>query len=123
AQLPAGKHRFEHVGGVHRALGGAGTYECVELVEEGDDLALGGGDLLENGLEPLLELPPVLGSGDHGPEIEGDDPLVLQTFGDVPGGNPAGEPLDVRGLAHSGLTDQHGVVLGAPGKNLDDPAG
>ena len=52
--------------GVHGALGRAGADDGVHLVDEGDDLALGVGDLLEHGLEPLLELAAVLGAGDHG---------------------------------------------------------
>src|SRR5207253_129962 len=60
AELAPGEHRLDHVAGVDRALGAAGAHDRVELVDEGDDLALGVGDLLENGLEPLLELAPVL---------------------------------------------------------------
>ena len=40
AQLAAGEHRLEQVGGVHRALGGAGAHDRVQLVEEQDHLAL-----------------------------------------------------------------------------------
>ena len=65
AQLAAGQQRLDHVAGVHRPLGRAGADDRVQLVDEGDDLALGVGDLLEDGLEPLLELAPVLGPGDH----------------------------------------------------------
>src|SRR3954463_6403273 len=42
--------------------GGAGADERVELVDEEDDQPLGAGALLEHGLEPLLELAPVLGA-------------------------------------------------------------
>ena len=59
-QLAAGEHRLEHVAGVHRALGLAGADDRVQLVDERDDLAVGGLDLLEDGLEPLLELAAVL---------------------------------------------------------------
>ena len=41
AQLTAGEHRLEDVGGVHRALGVAGAEHGVQLVDEQDDLALG----------------------------------------------------------------------------------
>ena len=44
----------------------------VQLVDERDDLALGVGDLLEHGLQPLLELAAVLGPGHHGAEVERD---------------------------------------------------
>ena len=51
--------------GVHRALGRAGADDGVQLVDEQDDLALGVLDLLEDGLEPLLELAAELGAGDQ----------------------------------------------------------
>jgi hypothetical protein len=54
-QLAAGQHRLEDAGGVDRALGGAGTDEGVDLVDEQDDVAAGG-DLLEDLLEALLEV-------------------------------------------------------------------
>ena len=60
AQLAAREHRLEQVGGVDRALGGARADDRVQLVDEQDDLALGVGDLLEHGLEPVLELAAVL---------------------------------------------------------------
>ena len=40
AQLATREHRLEQVGGVHRALGGAGADDRVQLVEEQDDGAL-----------------------------------------------------------------------------------
>ena len=42
AQLAAGQHRLEHVAGVHGALAaGARADDGVQLVDEGDDLAVG----------------------------------------------------------------------------------
>ncbi len=58
AQLAPGQHGLDHVAGVHGALGTAGSDDRVQLIDEGDHLAFGVGDLLEHGLEPLLELPP-----------------------------------------------------------------
>ena len=65
AQLAAGEHRLDHVAGVHRALGAAGADDGVDLVDERDDLAGRVGDLLEHGLQPLLELAAVLRAGEH----------------------------------------------------------
>ena len=76
AQLAAGEHRLEQVGGVDRALGGAGADDRVQLVDEQDHLAAGLGDLLEDGLEPLLELAAVLGAGDERADVERDDAPV-----------------------------------------------
>ncbi len=80
------------------------------------------GDLPEHGLEPVLELAAVLGAGDHGAEVEGDQPLVLEPLGHVAAHDALGQPLDDGRLAHAGLADQHGVVLGAPRQHLHDAA-
>ncbi len=120
-QLAAGQHRLDHVAGVHRALTGrAGADDGVQLVDERDDLTVGLGDLLEDGLEPLLELAAVLRAGDHRAEVERDDLLVAQRLGHVTGHDALSEALDDRGLADAGLADQHGVVLGAPRQHLHD---
>ena len=78
AQLAAGERRLEHVAGIHGALGGAGTHDGVQLVDEEDDAAVGGGDLLEHRLEPILELAAVLGARDHRAEVEGHQPPVAE---------------------------------------------
>ena len=122
AQLAAGEHGLEHVGCRDRALAAAGAHEGVQLVDEGDDLALGVVDLLEHGLEPLLELAAVLGAGDERGQVERDEPLALERVGDIARDDALGEPLDHGGLADAGFPDQHGVVLGAPGEHLADPA-
>ena len=121
-QLAAGQHRLEHVGRIHRALaGGAGADDGVQLVDEGDDLSVGILDLLEDGLEPLLEFAAVLRAGDHRTHVERDQPLVPERFRHVAGHHPLRETLDHRGLADARLADQHRVVLGPAGQHLDDP--
>src|SRR5690606_27524178 len=94
----------------------------VHCVEERDELAFGLPARLEYALEPLLELAAVLGPGDHRAEIESDDALVLQTLGNVAGGDPTGETLDDGGLADTRLADEDRVVLGPPRQDLDDTA-
>ena len=111
-QLAAGEHRLEQVGGVHRALGRARADDGVQLVDEQDDPAVGVLDLLEDGLEPLLELAAELRPGDQRAEVERDDPLVLEPLGDVAADDALGEALDDGRLADAGLADQDRVVLG-----------
>ena len=120
AQLASGQHRLEDVAGVHGAVtAGACADDGVELVDEGDDLAVGLLDLVEHRLEALLELAAELGAGDHGREIECDETLVLQALGHVALGDTSGETLGDGGLADAGLTDEHRVVLGPTGQDLD----
>ena len=86
------------------------------------DLALGGADLAEHGLQPLLELAAVLGAGEQRADVERPDAAALQALGHVAGDDALGEALDDRGLADAGLADQHGVVLRAAREHLDDAA-
>ncbi len=46
-------------------------------------LALGGLDLGQYRLEALFELAPIFGACHHRPQVEGNDPATLQTFGNV----------------------------------------
>ena len=121
-QLAASEHRLQHVRRVDRTLGGTGADNRMELVDEEDDLALGVGDLLQNGLQALLELAAIFRARDEGAHVEADDPLVLQPFGHVAAHDAAGQALDDRRLANAGLADQHGIVLRAPGQHLDHAA-
>ena len=122
AQLAAGEGGLSMFEASIDALGGARAHHGVQLVDEEDDVALGLLDLLEHGLQPVLELAAVLGAGDEGAEVEGDHALVLERLGHVAAHDALGEALDDRGLAHAGLADEHRVVLGAAGEHLDHAA-
>ena len=122
AQLAARERGLEHVGGVHRALGRARADERVQLVDEQDDLALRLLDLLEHGLQPVLELAAVLGARDQRAEVERDHALVLERLRDVALHDALREALDDRGLADARLADQHRVVLGAARQHLHHAA-
>ena len=77
--------------------------------------------LAQHGLQPLLELAAVLRAGHQGAHVEGEDGPVAQPFRHVAPGDPLGQALDDGGLADAGVADQHRVVLGLPGQDLDDP--
>jgi hypothetical protein len=91
----------------------------VQLVDEEDDLALGLDDLLEGGLEPLLELAAELRARDHAGQVERDEAGAVQRLRDVAGVDAQGQALGDRGLADAGLADQDGVVLAPAGEDLD----
>ena len=119
-QLAAGEQGLEDRGGVDRALGGTGTDEGVDLVDEDDDVAARA-DLLRDLLEALLEVTAVARAGDERAEVERVELLVLQRLGHVVLDDRLGEALDDGGLADAGLADQDGVVLGAARQDLHDP--
>ncbi len=119
-QLAAREGRFEDVARVHRAaLTGAGAHDRVQLVDEDDQFGGVRADLVDDGGEPLLEVAPVTGPGDHTGQIQGDHPAPGQHIGHVTVGDALGQPLHDRGLADTRLTDQYRVVLATPGEHLD----
>ena len=107
------------VAGVHGALGLTRPHDGVQLIDEQDDPALGLLHLVEDSLQPLLKLAPVLGSGHQTAHIQGEDGLVLQRAGHVPLDDPLGQSLGDSGFAYAGLADEDGVILGFPGQDTD----
>ncbi len=94
----------------------------MHLVDEENNAPLGLGDLLQHGLEPLLELAAIFGSGDQRAHVQRHDLLVAQGTGHVTFDDALRQSFGNGGLAHARLADQHWVVLAAPAQNLDDAA-
>src|SRR5581483_7724190 len=118
-QLAAGQRWLQDVGGVDRALGSASADQRVELVDEEHAVARVL-DLLDDLLEPLLELAAVLRAGDERADVERQQPLALERLRDVAGDDLLRQALDDRRLADARLPDQRRVVLGPPREDLDD---
>ena len=118
-QLAARQHRLEDRGGVDGALGGARADQRVDLVDEQDDVAPRA-DLLEDLLQPLLEVAAVAAARHQGAEVERVELLARQRLGHLVGHDALGQALDDGGLAHAGLADEDGVVLGAARQDLHD---
>ena len=121
-QFAPGQGRFEHIGGIHGAFGGTGADQGVDLVDKEDDLAGPFFNFLENGLQAVLKLAPVLCSCDQGAEVQGNDLLAFQGGRDIAVDDPLGQPLDNGGFADPGFADENGIVFGPSREHLDDPA-
>ena len=119
---PRASDGLQQIAGVHRALGFAGADERVHLVDEQDDVARRLLDLVEHALQPLLELAAIFGAGDQRPEVERQQPLVLDAVGHVAVGDAQRQALGDGGLADARLADQHRVVLGPARQHLDGAA-
>ena len=94
--------------------------ERVQLVDE-EDRVVGVAQLLDDLLEPLLELAAVLGAGHQRADVEGQDALVQQRLGHVAGDDAMGQALGDGRLADAGLADEGRVVLRPARQDLDDP--
>ena len=118
-QLAARKRRLQQVGGIHRAIGLAGTDQRMHLVDEQDDLAAFGLDLVEHGLQALLELAAILCTGNQRAHIERHQLLVLQALRHIAVDDAQSKTFCDRRLADAGFTDQDRVVLGPARQDLD----
>src|SRR5262249_10642677 len=87
-----------------------------------DDLPLRVLDLVEDGLQALLELAAVLRPCDQRADVERPHALALQPFGNVARDDALREPFGDRRLADARISDQDGVVLRSARQHLDDAA-
>jgi hypothetical protein len=94
----------------------------VHLVDEQDDLPFRALNLVEHAFQPLLELAAIFGAGDQAAHVERHQRAVLQRIGHVAIGDAQREAFGDRGLADARFADQHRVVLGAAGEDLDGAA-
>ena len=94
----------------------------MQLINEQDDLALGGFDFLQHGFQPLLEFAAEFRARDQRAEVQREDGAILEVVRHIAADDTLGKPLGDGGLADAGLTDQAGIVLGFTGQNTDDMA-
>ena len=113
AQLAARERGLEHVRRVNRAFGCARADERVQLIYEEDDLALRVFNLFEDGLQAVFELAAVLRAREHRAEVESDETLVAERFGNVAGDDALRETFDDCRLADARLADEHGIIFGS----------
>src|SRR5262249_46282875 len=112
-KLASSEHRLEHVRRVHRTFGGARADYGMQFVDEQNDPAFRVRDLLEDRLQPFLELAAGLCPRHEGAHVERDDLLVLQSFRDVAPDNASREAFDDGGLTDAWFTDEHWIVFRA----------
>ena len=79
-------------------------------------------DLVEHGLQPLLELAAIFRAGDQRAHVERQQLLVADRLRHVAVDDAQRQALDDRRLADAGLADQHRIVLGAARQHLDRAA-
>ena len=121
-QLATRQRRLEQVRGVHGAVSLSGADQGMHLVDEQDDAAIRGCDLVQHGLQPLLELAAVFRAGDQRAHVEREQLLVFQAVRHVAVDDAQRQAFDDGGLADAGLADQHRIVLGAAGEDLNGAA-
>ncbi len=89
----------------------------MDLVDEDQHVA-GPAQLVDQLLHALLELAAELRAGHQRRHVERIEPLAGNRVGHLARRDAQGQPLDDGTLAHSGLAQQHGVVLATAREDL-----
>ena len=118
-QLAARQRRLQEVRGVHAAFAGARANQRVHLVDEQDDLPIGIFHLVDHGLQAFLEFAAIFRTRNQRAHVKRHQRAALEAVGHIAIGDAQRQPLGDRGLAHAGITDKNGIVLGPAGQNLD----
>ena len=121
-QLATCQRRLEHIARVHGTFGLACADHGVDFVDEQDDAALFLGHVIEHGFEALFKLTAVLGTGQQACHVQHQHALVLEGFRHFAFHNALCQTFHDGGLAHTGFTDEHGVVLAAALQHLNGAA-
>ena len=108
--LAAGQHRLEDAGRINGTLRRTSPHDGVEFVHKEDGGAVPH-QLLQQVLEALFKIAPVLGARYQAGHIQRQQPPALQGTGHLPLCDALGQSLGQRSLAHTRLPHQTGVVL------------
>ena len=120
--MPEAKAGFSRIRCVHGAAGGgAGADHGVDLVDEQDRAGIGL-KLLDDLLEPFLEVAAVARAGKQRSHVERKDRRIAENIRYLAVDDAARQTLRDRGFADAGLTDEQGVVLLPPAEHLDGAA-
>ena len=93
----------------------------MDLVDEHDRARIGF-DLLDDLLEPLLEVAAIARAGEQRAHVEREHRGILEHVRDFAVHDPAREPLGDRGLADAGVADEQRIVFLPAAEHLDGPA-
>jgi hypothetical protein len=85
----------------------------VDLINEQHDVAAGL-DLLQDLLQPFLEITAITTAGNQRAEIEGVNLLIAQRLWNITTDDCLGKAFDNGRLTDTRLANQHGIVFGAP---------
>ena len=120
-EFTPGQGRFEHIAGVQRAGCIARAHNCMQFVDEEQNLPITFTNFVQAGFQPLLKFTPEAGAGQHRGQVKRDDPFAGQNLWHVVVGDALGQSFNDGRLAHARLADQHWVVLCAPTEYLHQP--
>src|SRR5690606_29773247 len=90
-----------------------------DLIDEQNDATMSSAYLIHHGFEALLKLATELGASYHPGQIKRQQLAILQRLRHIARSDTLRQTLGDGCLAHAGLADQHGIVLGAAAEDTD----
>ena len=109
---------FEEIGCIHRSAGNsAGSYNRMNLIDKENDI-FPPLELRNHGLQTLLKITPVAGTGKQAPHIERKDRIFAQHFWHGAIGDPRGKSLGHGCLSNTRITDKNRIVFEASAEDL-----
>ena len=121
-QLATRQGGLEHIARIHGAFGLARAHHGVQLVNKNNGLAFVLGQVFEHIFQALFKLAAKLGPRQERGHVQRQHALALERIGHFTGHDALGQPLNNRGFSHTGLTNEHRVVLGAALQHLNSAA-
>ena len=94
----------------------------MQLINEQNNTAIRCLHIVQHRLQTFLKLAAVFGTGNERPHIQREDLLVLQRRRNISLCNSLCQSLNDGRFANAGLTDDHRVIFGLAGKDLNDAA-
>ena len=119
-QFSARQRGLHHIARVQRPLRCSSADHVVQFVDEQDDLAAGCLDFVQHGLEPFFKLATKARARHHAAQVQFDQAPVHQVFRHVAVDDALRQSFDDGRLAHTGIADQHRVVLRAACQHTHD---
>ena len=118
-QFASGQHRLEQIGRIHRAFRRAGAHDCMQLIDEQQNLPFGACISLRTAFNRSSNSPRNFAPATSDPMSSAMTFLVFSPSGTSPLTMRMRQPFDNGGFSDARFTDEHRIVLGSAGQDLN----
>ena len=118
-QFTARQGRFQHVAGIHRAVGFTRADHGVQLIDKQDNVAFLFRQIVQHTFQTLFEFTAIFRPGHQRAHIQRQYPTAFQPFWYFAVDDTLRQSFDDCRFTHPGFTNQHRVVFSTALKYLD----
>ena len=105
SQFTTCQSRLQDIGCIHGSFAGTCSYKRMDLIDEQDHASITLRHLVDDALQPFLELSFILRTGHQGTHVEREHLLVLQVLGHITTYDSLSKTFHNGGLTCTWLTD------------------